>query len=121
MRSTARVMNTASNASFRGRLAQPVPSASAHGVSRSHLTAVQRRPDVLYMVVEHFKSGAAPEIYRRARDRGRMMPEVLRTMSPPPGIAQLWNFALLGSKRTSVFGFDPDSLYQMTSLIAEMP
>jgi hypothetical protein len=46
---------------------------------------------------------------------------VLRTMFPPPGIAQLWNFALLGSKRTTVLGVDPDSLYQMTSSIAEMP
>src|SRR5437867_3838019 len=47
--------------------------------------------------------------------------EVLRTMLPPPGIAQLWNLAALGSKRTTVFGVDPDSLYQMMSLIAEMP
>src|SRR6266702_4762480 len=47
--------------------------------------------------------------------------DVLRTMFPPPGIAQLWNFAVLGSKRTTVFGVDPDSLYQMISLIAEMP
>src|SRR5437899_622256 len=47
--------------------------------------------------------------------------EVLRTMLPPPGIAQLWNFWVLGSKRTTVFGFDPDSLYQITSLMAEMP
>jgi len=29
---------------------------------------------MLYMVVETFNAGAAPEIYRRARDRGRMMP-----------------------------------------------
>ena len=47
--------------------------------------------------------------------------EVLRTMLPPPGIAQLWNFSLPGSKRTTVFGVEPDSLYQMTSEIAEMP
>src|SRR5207245_10430388 len=36
--------------------------------------------------------------------------EVLRTMLPPPGIAQLWNFSVLGSKRTTVFGVGPDSL-----------
>src|SRR4051794_38155358 len=47
--------------------------------------------------------------------------DVLRTMLPPPGIAQLWNVSVLGSKRTTVFGVDPDSLYQITSLIAEMP
>src|SRR5882672_6351687 len=46
---------------------------------------------------------------------------VLRTMLPPPGIVQLWNFSILGSKRTTVFGFASDSLYQMTSLIAEIP
>jgi len=50
-----------------------------------------------------------------------LVTEVLRTMLPPPGIAQLWNFAVLGSKRTTVFGVDSDSLYQMMSLIAEMP
>jgi len=29
---------------------------------------------MLYMVVENFNPGAAPEIFRRARKRGRMMP-----------------------------------------------
>jgi hypothetical protein len=29
---------------------------------------------MLYMVIEHFAAGAAPEIYRRARKRGRMLP-----------------------------------------------
>jgi len=33
---------------------------------------------MLYMVVERYKDGAAPEIYRRARERGRLMPEGLR-------------------------------------------
>lgn len=47
--------------------------------------------------------------------------EVLRTILPPPGIGQLWNFVLFGSKRTIMFGVAFDSLYQMTSLIAEMP
>ena len=50
-----------------------------------------------------------------------LVTSVLRTMLPPPGIAQLWNFSVLGSKRTTVFGAASDSLYQMTSLIAEMP
>jgi len=36
---------------------------------------------VLYMVIERFRAGAAPEIYRRARDRGRMMPDGLEYVS----------------------------------------
>ena len=36
---------------------------------------------MLYMVVERFKEGAAPEIYRRLRDKGRMMPEGLEYVS----------------------------------------
>lgn len=31
-----------------------------------------------YMVVERFKPGAAGAIYRRAREKGRMLPEGLR-------------------------------------------
>ena len=33
---------------------------------------------MLYMIIEHFKLGQAPEVYRRFRDRGRMAPEGLR-------------------------------------------
>jgi len=29
---------------------------------------------MLYMVIEHFAEGRAPEIYRRARERGRQLP-----------------------------------------------
>jgi hypothetical protein len=29
---------------------------------------------MLYLVIERFQDGAAPEIYRRARDRGRLLP-----------------------------------------------
>ncbi len=32
---------------------------------------------MLYMVVERYKPGAAPRIYRRARERGRQLPEGL--------------------------------------------
>ena len=30
------------------------------------------------MVIEHFRPGSAPEVYRRFRERGRMAPEGLR-------------------------------------------
>jgi hypothetical protein len=36
---------------------------------------------MLYMVVEHFKNRDAVAVYRRLRDRGRMMPDGLRYVS----------------------------------------
>ena len=36
---------------------------------------------MLYMVIERFKEGAAPKIYRRFREKGRMMPEGLEFIS----------------------------------------
>jgi len=36
---------------------------------------------MLYMVIEHFKEGAEPEIYRRFREKGRMMPAGLEYVS----------------------------------------
>jgi uncharacterized protein DUF3303 len=36
---------------------------------------------MLYMVVERFKEGAAPKIYERFREKGRMMPEGLDYIS----------------------------------------
>jgi len=36
---------------------------------------------MLYMVIERFKGGAAPKIYGRFREKGRMMPEGLEYIS----------------------------------------
>ena len=36
---------------------------------------------MLYMVIERFKEGATPKIYRRFREKGRMMPEGLTYVS----------------------------------------
>src|SRR5690348_3580534 len=47
--------------------------------------------------------------------------DMLRTMSPPPGMAQDWNFSVFGSKRTMVFGLANDSLYQSAPLVKTMP
>ena len=33
---------------------------------------------MLFMVIEHFRPGSAPEVYGRFRERGRMAPEGLR-------------------------------------------
>ena len=32
---------------------------------------------MLYMVIEHFHEGAGPEVYKRFREQGRMMPDGL--------------------------------------------
>ena len=36
---------------------------------------------MLYIVIKRFKEGAAPEIYRRVHEKGRMMPEGLNYIS----------------------------------------
>ena len=36
---------------------------------------------MLYMVIEHFKESAVSEIYRRFREKGRMMPDGLKYVS----------------------------------------
>ena len=36
---------------------------------------------MLYMVIERFKERAVPEVYRRLREKGRMMPEGLTYVS----------------------------------------
>jgi hypothetical protein len=33
---------------------------------------------MLFMVIEHFRPGMAPDVYRRYRDRGRMAPDSVR-------------------------------------------
>ncbi len=36
---------------------------------------------MLFMVIERFRPGRAPEVYRRFRDRGRLAPEGLHYVS----------------------------------------
>jgi len=38
-------------------------------------------PQMLYMVIEHFRNGDAIPVYRRFRERGRMAPEGLNYVS----------------------------------------
>lgn len=33
---------------------------------------------MLFMIIERFRPGRAPDVYRRFRDRGRMAPDTLR-------------------------------------------
>jgi hypothetical protein len=36
---------------------------------------------MLFMIIEHFRPGQAPTIYRRFRERGRMAPDGLRYLA----------------------------------------
>lgn len=64
---------------------------------------------MLYMVVERFKPGRAPEVYRRARERGRMM---------PPGLSYVssWVEADFGRCFQVMECDDPELLRQWTAV-----
>jgi hypothetical protein len=51
-----------------------------YGRSQTQKKIPKGRTKMLYMVIEHFKHGA-PEVYRRARDKGRMLPDGLEYVS----------------------------------------
>ena len=61
----------------------------------------------------------------RALQASTRLPSVVaimfRTTPPPDGITHVWNFSVWVSKRTSVFGLTPDSLYQTTLPTVAMP
>src|SRR5262245_10392116 len=68
----------------------------------------------------HFTSTSPTSLVRLLASTGfpSRATSILRTMSPPPGITQLWNFSVAGSKRTMVLGLAPEFLrrFQMTEL-----
>ena len=58
---------------------------------------------MLYMVVEHFKEGAAPEVYRRARDKGRMLPEGLEYVASWVDLEFKTCYQLMRTEEASLF------------------
>jgi len=98
---------------YASRLNNPVQPEPASGVKDIHFHRPSRAP----------RPGAADALLRERVYLGiltrvtvltrlfastklpSVVTEVLRTMLPPPGMVQLWNFAVLGSKRTTVFGW----------------
>lgn len=58
---------------------------------------------MLYMVVEHFHEGAAPEIYRRAREKGRMLPAGLEYISSWVALDFTTCYQLMRTKDPSLF------------------
>jgi len=58
---------------------------------------------MLYMVLETFKDGAAAEVYRRARERGRLMPEGLHYISSWVDLELKRCFQLMETEDPSLF------------------
>jgi hypothetical protein len=56
------------------------------------------------MVVERFKEGGAPEIYRRLRDKGRMMPDGLEYVSSWIDLDFKTCYQLMRTEDESLFG-----------------
>ncbi|MGH8221891.1 MAG: DUF3303 domain-containing protein [Woeseiaceae bacterium] len=58
---------------------------------------------MLYMVVERFKSNAAPEIYRRARTHGRQLPPGLEYVDSWVDLAYTRCFQLMRTEEPALF------------------
>ncbi len=58
---------------------------------------------MLYMVVERFKEGAAPEIYKRFREKGRMMPDGLEYVSSWINVDLTVCYQLMRTEDASLF------------------
>jgi hypothetical protein len=58
---------------------------------------------MLYMVLERFKDGAALEIYRRAREHGRLMPPGLHYVSSWVDLEFTRCFQLMETEDASLF------------------
>jgi hypothetical protein len=58
---------------------------------------------MLYMVVERFKPHAAPEIYRRARERGRQLPPGLEYVDSWVDLPYTCCFQLMRTEEPALF------------------
>jgi Protein of unknown function (DUF3303) len=58
---------------------------------------------MLYMVIEYFNAGAAPEIYRRVRERGRQLPSGLEYVDSWVDLDYFRCFQLMRAEDRSVF------------------
>jgi hypothetical protein len=58
---------------------------------------------MLYMVIEYFNAGAAPEIYRRVRERGRQLPPGLEYVDSLVDLDYFRCFQLMRADDRSLF------------------
>ena len=64
---------------------------------------------MLYMAIERFREGAAPEVYRRARDNGRMMPDGLEYVSSWVDLEFKTCYQLMRTEDASLFAVWTDA------------
>lgn len=55
------------------------------------------------MVIEHFNPGAAPEVYRRVRERGRQLPDGLEYLDSWVDLDYTRCFQLMRTERPELF------------------
>ncbi len=58
---------------------------------------------MLYMVVEHFKEGRAAQVYRRAHDSGRMLPDGLEYIASWVDVTFTKCYQLMRTEDASLF------------------
>jgi hypothetical protein len=68
-----------------------------------HVALSFRNLAMLYMVIEYFNAGAAPEIYRRARETGRQLPAGLEYVNSWVDLDYFRCFQLMRTEDRSLF------------------
>ena len=58
---------------------------------------------MLYMIIEHFKTPGAVEVYRRARDQGRLLPDGLTYVSSWVDVAFTTCYQLMETDNEALF------------------
>jgi hypothetical protein len=64
---------------------------------------MSKETNMLYMVIEKFKPGAAVEIYRRAKEQGRLLPEGLEYVASWVDLEFNTCFQLMETEEVSLF------------------
>jgi len=115
---------------YASRLNNPIQPEPASGVNDIHFHPVERAPCAWrwsHAIEEAWSLlGDGDQGHGVDQAVGKHEVAVFRDVRVANDVAAAGNrpaleLLRLGSKRTTVFGFASDSLYQMTSLIAEMP
>jgi len=67
------------------------------------MVTVVEKKRMLYMVIERFKTPGALEVYRRARDEGRLMPDGLEYVSSWVDLGFTTCFQLMKTENEALF------------------